>query len=77
MSSVFSDKLKVLREEKKLSQEAVSKSLNISRGKLGHWETGRTEPSIEEIVKISNFYNCSLEYLMNSKISKKPIIYIK
>lgn len=77
MPNLFSEKLKILREDKKISQELASKKLGISRGKLGHWETGRTEPNIDEIVRISNFYGCSLEYLMNHSIPKIPIVYNK
>lgn len=77
MSNVFSDKLKFLRNDKKISQENAAKGLNISRGKFGHWETGRTEPNIEELVQISTFFGCTLDYIMDSKIPVKPIIYKK
>ena len=71
----FSIKLKELRESKNLSQENLAKELKVSRGKVGHWETGRTEPSLEELVKISNFFNCRLDYIIDPTVPKTPIIY--
>lgn len=63
MNSI-SEKIKKLRYEKKWSQETTAKKLNITRGKLGHWETGRTEPKLEEVVKIAELFNCDVDYLL-------------
>ena len=68
MNSI-SEKIKKLRHEKKWSQETTAKKLNVTRGKLGHWETGRTEPKLEEVVKIAELFNCDVDYLLCNDIS--------
>lgn len=61
----FSNKLKKLRKNKNWTQEYVAKKLNCSRACYSHWENGRTEPNIEEIIKLANLFNCKLEFLLS------------
>lgn len=75
MQTDFSKKLKSLRQEKNLSQQELADKLEMSRGKIGHFETGRNEPSIDEIVKISNFFGCTIDYLLDPLIPKDHILY--
>ncbi len=41
--------------------------LNISREALSHYENGRREPSIEMPNKLSEYFNVSIDYLINGK----------
>lgn len=60
----FSEKLKLLRKEKGLSQIELAKKLNISRQSISNYENGLRFPNDEKlIVKISDFFNVSIDYL--------------
>lgn len=61
---MFSDRLKELREEKGLTQEQLSSILKISRQQLSTYETGKFEPNFETLVNIANYFNVSLDYLL-------------
>ncbi len=53
-----------LRTEKKLSQRDVAKLFNISQGTYNNWENGKTQPSIEQLVSIADYFDVSLDYLL-------------
>ena len=63
----FSSKLQKLRKDNNLSQEQLASELCVSRQAISKWELG-TLPDINNLVKVSNFFNCSLDYLMNDDI---------
>ena len=67
----FGEKLLFLRKQSGLSQEQIAEKLNVSRQAVSRWEAGAI-PDMENVVKISSFFDCSLDYLMNDAIEKLP-----
>ena len=63
--------LKQIRKERKLTQLKVAMDLNISREALSHYENGKREPSIELLVKMSRYFNVSIDFLINGKEFEK------
>ena len=61
---MFGDRLKELREEKEFTQEELGKFLNVSRQTISGYESGSIEPSIANLVKITDIFNISLDYLL-------------
>ena len=59
--------LKQIRKEKKLNQLKVALDLNISREALSHYENGKREPSLSMLNKMSEYFNVSIDYLINGK----------
>ena len=59
--------LKMIRKEKKLNQLKVALDLNISREALSHYENGKREPSLSMLNKMSEYFNVSIDYLINGK----------
>lgn len=49
---IFSQRLKELREEKGLSQNAVANKLGCAVSTYANWEQGRREPSIYDIFNL-------------------------
>lgn len=67
----FFSNLRFLRERRKLSQEAISASLAMSRTKYMQLEIGKTKsPSIEDHLKISAFHRISIDSLLQIDLSK-------
>ena len=56
--------LKAIRKKKKYSQLKVAFDLNISREALSHYETGQRSPDIEMLVKLSRYFDVSIDYLI-------------
>ncbi len=63
--------LKIVREEKKLSQLKVAMDLHISREALSHYENSKREPSLDMLNKMSRYFNVSIDYLINGEEFKK------
>ena len=59
--------LKQIRKERRLTQLKVAMDLNISREALSHYENNKREPSIEMLVKMSEYFNVSIDFLINGK----------
>lgn len=60
----FHKKIALLRKKKKLTQKKLGKYLNITQRKISYWETGKVEPSIEDLKNISIFFNIDLNWLL-------------
>lgn len=56
--------LKLLRESKQKSQQEVCDALNIEQSTLANYENGKRIPRIEILIKIAEYYQCSVDYLL-------------
>lgn len=61
---MLGERLKKAREDKKLSQADVAKELNISRQSISKWENDRVSPDVDNLIRLSNLYNLSLDELI-------------
>lgn len=61
---IFGERLKELREEKNMTQEELSSYLNVTRQSISGYETGSSEPVLENLVIISKIFNVSIDYLL-------------
>jgi transcriptional regulator with XRE-family HTH domain len=57
-------RLRDLRKEKKVSQEEVAAETCITRGAYNTYELGIREPSHETTIKLAQYFDVSLNYLM-------------
>ena len=62
----FGKTLKTLRNNRNISATKLSEDLNIHRGSLSNWETGRRTPDSEMLLKIANYFNVSVDYLLGN-----------
>lgn len=58
------NRLKLLRERQNLSQTTLAKLLNISRQSYNFYENEKREPDISMLIRIANFFDVSLDYLL-------------
>lgn len=58
------NRLKLLREEKGLSQREIAKKLNIPPTTYGGYENNKREPNSEMLITLADFFNCSIDYLL-------------
>ena len=50
MENIFKKRLKELREDKKMSQNALAKKVGISQPAIVMWETGERTPTMESLI---------------------------
>ena len=68
--SFFAKNIKFLRKRKKLSQNAVAKTLNLTRSSLSGYENATAQAPYDILIKLSEFYNVSLDVILKKDISK-------
>ena len=61
---MLGSRIKLLREELGLKQEELAKKLSVSPSAIGMYERDLREPNNELIIKIADFFNVSLDYLL-------------
>ena len=57
-------RLKELRKKKGLSQLRLATDLNTTQNTISRYETGEREPGIDELIKIADYFNVSIDYLI-------------
>ena len=61
---IFSERLKLVRKEKKLTQKQIAKLLSIDEGAIGHWEHERGQPSFSVLCHLADALGVSLDWLV-------------
>lgn len=61
------EKIYNLRKKKNLSQEDLVSILNVSRQTISKWETGESNPDIDKIVPLCNFFEISTDEFLKGK----------
>ena len=62
-----------LRNDSDLSQKQISEILHISQRSYSHYETGSRGIPIEMLIRLSDYYNTSIDYLVGRTNNKKPV----
>ena len=60
----FNERLKAIRKECGMTQREVYSKLNISPNGYASYEQGRTEPSIDTLVKLCQIFDVSADVLL-------------
>ena len=67
-------RLKEIRKSKGISQLKLALEMNTNQNTISRYETGEREPSISELIKIADYFNVSIDYLLertdNPKLQK-------
>ena len=66
----FAERLKTLRKQEKLTQVQIAEKLEISQQAYAAWERGVKKPTQENLVKIAQVLNVSIDYLVGNSEEK-------
>jgi transcriptional regulator with XRE-family HTH domain len=69
--AALGEKIKVRREELKLSQETVAEKSDLSIGFYGNIERGYKKPSVDSLIQIANALDLNLHYLFLDLLPKE------
>ncbi|MDE7301023.1 MAG: helix-turn-helix domain-containing protein [Clostridia bacterium] len=65
---VFAKNLKAIRLQKGIGQKQLAEILNTTVKTVSHWETGYSEPSISQLILISDFFEISIDDLVKEAL---------
>ncbi len=66
-------RLKELRKSKGISQLKLALDLNTNQNTISRYETGEREPGINELIKIAEYFNVSVDYLLERTNNPKTL----
>ena len=63
----FEEKLMALRKRNGMSQEELADQLGVSRQAVSRWELGSTLPDAPNLLKLSDLFGVSIDYLLHDE----------
>ena len=68
--TIFTERLKELRKNKGLKQQEIAELLGVKRNTYSDWENGKTEPSFENLIKLADLLEVTLDWLFGREQMK-------
>ena len=65
----FGDNLKLIRKNKKMSQEQLAEKMNVSRQSVSKWETAEAYPEMNNILELCKIFNCKINDLVHTDMT--------
>ena len=65
------EKLARARKEKNITQEQLADELGVSRQAISKWESDVAYPETDKLIRMSELFDCSLDYLLKENITEK------
>lgn len=72
--SFFGKNIKKIRGIKKMSQQVFADLFNLKRATLGAYEEGRSEPKIDTIIKVANYFSISIDDILTNEITINQLL---
>jgi len=66
-----SKSIKDLRKERDLTQDQLAEALHVTRQAVSNWENGKTEPDIETLSQLAEFFEVDIERIIYGHSQKK------
>ncbi len=60
----FAERLKEIRLEKNVTRKSLALTLEVSERLISYWENDERECSFEMLIKIADFFDVSIDYLL-------------
>ncbi len=64
MKNKFSERLKELRTDKKLSQHKLADIIGVTQKAIDFWEKGQNEPKASYIIELAKFFGVSTDFIL-------------
>lgn len=65
--TIFTERLKELRLKKGLTQTELGEKVGVKQNTFTNWEKGKREPSFENLIKLADLLEVSLDWLFGRK----------
>lgn len=59
------ENLRKIREKRNINQLKIAMNIGITQESISKYETGNAFPSKEILIKLADYFNCSIDYLLN------------
>ena len=69
--------IRVLREKKGMTQEALAEALFVTRQTVSNYETGRSQPDLDTLVRLAALYQVPVEELIYGRRSERRAVLLR
>lgn len=69
---ILAEKIIKLRKQKGWSQEDLALHMGVSRQSVSKWESMSSLPDLDKIIKLSNLFGVSTDYLLKDDVEEEP-----
>ena len=66
-------RLRDLREDADMNQTEIAKILSMSQTGYSKYETGENDIPTTVLIKVADYYNTNIDYILESTDEKKPL----
>lgn len=66
------DRLRQLREERQEKQDDIANAMKTQQGMVSKWENGSVQPDIEMLIRLAQYFNVSIDYLVGYSGNRNP-----
>ncbi|HVY76699.1 MAG TPA: helix-turn-helix transcriptional regulator [Puia sp.] len=71
--SYFAVNLRFLRKQRGLNQRDISNLFNKQGNTVGNWETGKSEPNIDELIRLADYFRIGLQDLLHQDLQQQAL----
>jgi transcriptional regulator with XRE-family HTH domain len=71
---ILADKISELRRANQMSQEELAEKMDVSRQSVSKWESGNSIPDLNKIIKLSEIFGVSTDYLLKDNIVTDEVV---
>lgn len=61
---MFNNNFVQILQERNITAYKISKETGISQGRMNEYKSGKTMPTVENLVKIADYLECSIDFLL-------------
>ena len=69
-NEIFAQRMKKLRQDKKMTMDDLAKKLDVSKSRVNMWENNGSVPRKDTLLAISSFFNVTTDYLLGNDSNK-------
>ena len=73
MILLLNDNIRKYRKSKHMSQDELAEKLNVTRQSISLWETGQTQPSLDNIIALAKLFDISTDTLLTENDSASVV----
>ena len=70
---MFAERLKTIRKQKGYTQVSLAEKLEVSKGTVAMWETGKRTPDFETLINLSDLFDVRTDYLLGNSDNNSSI----
>ena len=73
VTSVLQNRIRELREDNDLAQKYIASYLCVAQNTYSNYESGNREIPIAQLIRLADYYNVNLDYLLGRTDVREPL----